>query len=168
MTQSPESTTPPGGERHIVHLVHKVLLWCSAIIAAVGLTLFWCVNHLLSRHETDGTRIIVLEILRKPLDAYKRDNGDYPTTAQGLQALLTPPPGLEKTWAGPYLDLTPPDKMMPDRWRHAYRYAYPSIHVSTASTNYGPDGLPRPRQPYDIWSLGPDGIDGTADDIGNW
>jgi general secretion pathway protein G len=51
-------------------------------------------------------------------------------------------------WHGPYLDRKPVDP-----WDNDYKIASPGKH--------NPDS-------YDIWSLGPDGQDGTADDIGNW
>jgi type II secretion system protein G len=89
--------------------------------------------------------------LKKALDAYGPDMGGYPTTAQGLRALRTRPEGLAKAddWAGPYLDRDVPL----DPWQRPYHYRNPGKHASG-----GPD----------IWSLGPDGIDGTADDVGSW
>ncbi len=171
MTQPPESTTPPDDQRHVAN--HN-LIWSRAIAAIFVLVIFWTImreikNAINPHHGIIGaTHIFVAVTLKTPLERYRIDYDDYPSTAQGLQVLLKPPRGMEKNWGGPYLDLTPPDKMPPDPWGHAYRYAYPSIHASTASASVGPDGLPRPRQSYDVWSLGPDGIDGTADDIGNW
>ena len=52
-------------------------------------------------------------------------------------------------WEGPYLDSDLPL----DPWDNPYQYVSPGIH--------NPDG-------FDIWSYGPDGINGTEDDIGNW
>jgi general secretion pathway protein G len=83
---------------------------------------------------------------------YHLDVQNYPTTDQGLQALVQPPAGLvnpDKWGPEPYLE-----KAVPlDPWDRPYQYQYPG--------KYNPTG-------FDIWSLGPDGQDGTADDIGNW
>lgn len=90
-------------------------------------------------------------MFQQPLELYFLDLNQYPTTSQGLQALLAPPSDLKNSakWAGPYLDKTLPL----DPWDRPYQYACP--------------GKRNPNT-YDVWSLGPDGVDGTADDIGNW
>jgi type II secretion system protein G len=90
-------------------------------------------------------------LLKKAIDAYRADTGTYPTTEQGLQALRLLPGGKASPdgWAGPYLDKDVPL----DPWQRPFHYRYPGTHTA---------GQP------DIWSLGPDGIDGTADDIGSW
>jgi len=109
----------------------------------------------------DVVYLFVTSEVDTPLMAYKLNTGDYPTTQQGLQALITQPVGVKgwqgpyfnKDWKGPHLN---PIKTVPlDPWGHPYQYAYPSTHH-------------QPAGKYDCWSLGPDGIDGTADDIGNW
>jgi len=94
------------------------------------------------------------------LDAYKSSVGEIPSTKQGLQALRTCPPGLLKSrkWDGPYLtsDASFPSlkkDLLVDPWGHPYQYRLPGIHK--------PDS-------FDVWSVGPDGVDGSQDDIGNW
>ena len=82
-----------------------------------------------------------------PLVAFKNDLGRFPTTAEGLAALLRCPPGLEGRWQGPYLEELPLDP-----WGHPYQYRSPA----TKST-----------KGYDLWSFGPDGV-ASDDDIGNW
>jgi len=52
-------------------------------------------------------------------------------------------------WDGPYLDRDVPK----DPWGNPYQYGSPGP--------YNPDS-------FDVWSLGPDGVNGTQDDIGNW
>ena len=81
------------------------------------------------------------------LDHYRLDNGSYPTTDQGLQALQTNIGNSDK-WNGPYAKNGLPN----DPWGHPYLYKLPGDH--------GND--------YDIFSAGKDGQAGTADDIGNW
>ncbi len=85
--------------------------------------------------------------LATALDLFELDTGRYPTTDQGLAALRVQPPGIE-TWKGPYLKQEPMDP-----WRHPYRYVIPGVHNPSD---------------YDLYSFGPDGSEGTGDDIGNW
>lgn len=88
--------------------------------------------------------------LRLPLESFKLSMGSYPTTEEGLQALVTAPGSNSGNWRGPYYESKEAPK---DPWGTPYRYAYPGSHNTTR---------------YDIWSAGPDKKDGTADDIGNW
>jgi general secretion pathway protein G len=82
------------------------------------------------------------------LDMFEVDNGRYPTTEEGLAALLSAPSGLQ-SWHGPYLK-----KGMPvDPWQRPYVYQYPG-----SRNQNGPD----------LYSVGPDGQEGSEDDIGNW
>ncbi len=91
-----------------------------------------------------------LGLFKTPLSMYNLDLGSYPTTKQGLLALHNIPVDLRnpEKWNGPYLD----EDVPLDSWNHPYKYTSPGKH--------NPD--------YDLWSLGPDGIDGTDDDIVNW
>ena len=85
------------------------------------------------------------------LDMYEVDNSGYPTTEQGLQALRIEPASdpAPLNWKGPYLK-----KDIPlDPWRKEYVYLCPG--------RQNPDG-------YDLYSCGPDGKDGTEDDVTNW
>jgi general secretion pathway protein G len=85
--------------------------------------------------------------MKVPLSRYEIDVGHFPTSEEGLQGLVTQPPGLpEGKWLGPYLDRVPTDP-----WGKAYIYRYPGTQ--------GGD--------YDLYSLGPDGREGN-DDITNW
>ena len=72
----------------------------------------------------------------------------FPTTAEGLQALLQAPGNLP-AWDGPYLDQT---TMPVDPWQKEYLYRCPGTH----------------NNDFDLYSCGPDGLDGTEDDITNW
>ncbi len=89
-----------------------------------------------------------ISYLETALDAFEIDTGRFPTSQEGLDALVTPPPGLEG-WQSAYIKRGVPN----DPWGHPYIYQYPGEHNS--------DG-------YDIHSFGADGQDGTADDIDNW
>jgi len=82
------------------------------------------------------------------LEAFMFDMGRYPTTAEGLDALIHNPTGSD-SWAGPYL---PQKRPVPvDPWGKPYRYRCPG--------EYGD---------FDIFSAGPDGIEGNDDDVSNW
>lgn len=85
--------------------------------------------------------------LDRAIETFKVDYGRYPTTEEGLQALLSPPADI-KGWSGPYLNAVPLD-----RWGKPYVYLSPGRHNQVG---------------YDIYSCGPDTVDGTPDDIGNW
>ena len=78
---------------------------------------------------------------------YKIAANGYPTTDQGLQALLTKPADA-RGWNGPYFD----DEIT-DPWGNEYGYRFPS-----QKGQRGPD----------IFSKGADGQENTADDVGNW
>jgi general secretion pathway protein G len=86
------------------------------------------------------------------IDLYNLDIGYYPSTQSGLQALRSCPSDISnpaKWGPTPYLETDIPL----DPWDRPYQYCYPG--------KYNPDS-------FDVWSLGPDGQDNTADDIGNW
>ena len=86
------------------------------------------------------------------LSMYELHNGFYPTTEQGLQALLAPPSSAPapSNWKGPYLE---PPILRPDPWGSAFVYRYPGTH--------NPSG-------YDLYSFGPNKVDGDEKNIGNW
>ena len=79
------------------------------------------------------------------LGMYQIEMGDYPTTEQGLRALIENP-GDDK-WNGPYMP-----KMPKDPWGNTYQYSRDSHHGVV----------------YDLWTSGPDRQDGNEDDVGNW
>lgn len=83
-----------------------------------------------------------IEMLGAALDAYRLDNGRYPTTDQGLNALWEEPTTEPRptNWQGPYTR-----KAIPlDPWSHPYVYASPGqVHAKGYDlVSYGADGLP--------------------------
>ena len=76
-------------------------------------------------------------MLGMALDLFAQDAGRYPTTAEGLMALVQPPPGVPK-WTGPYLK-----KVAADPWGAAYTYSETGGRYRVASA--GPDGKPATR-----------------------
>jgi general secretion pathway protein G len=90
-----------------------------------------------------------LDALEKALDTYRLDVGRYPTSEQGLTALVTQPAGLTR-WAGPYLKKGVP----PDPWGRPYLYKSPGEHGEFDLSSNGRDGAP--------------GGSGEDADITNW
>jgi general secretion pathway protein G len=86
------------------------------------------------------------------LTMFYLDNSKYPTTEQGLKALVQQPtdPTIRNWKAGGYIE-----RVSKDPWGNDYQYAFPGTH----------------GKPYDLYSLGADGQpggDGINADIGNW
>jgi general secretion pathway protein G len=90
-----------------------------------------------------------LDGLQKSLDQFRIDTGHYPSTEQGLAALLVKPADEEK-WSGPYLSKAVP----PDPWGRPYQYRSPGQHGEYDLQSYGKDGQP--------------GGDGENADIVSW
>ncbi|MCS7238028.1 MAG: type II secretion system major pseudopilin GspG [Thermoguttaceae bacterium] len=105
-------------------------------------------------------------LFRGALERYALDMKTFPTTEQGLEALITPPATAEASvpegtgatpaapaskWDGPYLNVS---QIPLDPWGNPYQYRYPPERGTT--------DFP------DIWSYGPDGQDNTEDDICSW
>jgi general secretion pathway protein G len=80
---------------------------------------------------------------------YQGMNGNYPTTEQGLKALITKPTSEPRPRQWRQIMEAP----ILDPWQHEYYYVNPGKHNTSS---------------YDIYSAGPDGIPDTADDVGNW
>lgn len=117
-----------------------VLLIIGLLAAFVGPKYF----SQIGKSQTQVARAQI-EAFDKALDQYRLDVGRYPTTAQGLIALVAQPVG-EALWRGPYLKKTIP----PDPWGNPYIYNSP-----------GTDG----KRDFDIISFGKDGrAGGTGDD----
>jgi general secretion pathway protein G len=83
------------------------------------------------------------------LDAFEIDLGRYPTTSEGLRALVEKPTSDAEQWQQPYLRRGVPE----DPWGNDYVYRYPGQHN---------------EEGYDLYSMGPDGRQGGDDDIINW
>ncbi len=79
-----------------------------------------------------------IDALDKALDQFRLDVGRYPTSEEGLQALVAQPNG-EQKWAGPYLKKGVPA----DPWGRPYVYALPGTHGGDFDLmSYGKDGRP--------------------------
>ncbi|HTW26897.1 MAG TPA: type II secretion system major pseudopilin GspG [Acetobacteraceae bacterium] len=116
------------------------LLEILVVIAILGLLIGLVAPAAL--RQLSGARVSVahqsIERIGSTLDLYKLDVGSYPTTEQGLQALVTKPEDVGN-WNGPYVK---GDKVPVDPWNHAYIYRNPST---------------RGGHEYDLCSEGPNG-----------
>lgn len=104
-------------------------------------------------NQVDKAKIIAVESdtgkISSSLGLFRLDNYKYPTTGEGIKALVTSTG--KKTWNGPYLD-----EMPKDPWGNEYQYQFP--------------GTKNPNS-YDLWSMGADGQpggEGIDGDLGNW
>ena len=93
---------------------------------------------------------IQIESFSSTLDLFYLDTGRYPSTAEGLAALVQRPGGVQ-SWNGPYLK----GEVVPnDPWGHTYVYRMPGEHGAYDIVSYGSDGQ--------------EGGTGTAADVTSW
>ena len=124
-----------------------VALAILALLVGLAVTNF---DTIFGGAQTTTAKLFVTESIKLPLTSYRIAMGDYPSTSEGLQALIAAPASRAEAWHGPYFS----DPKLPvDPWGEAYIYHYPGVHNTKG---------------YDIYSKGPDKVEGTADDIGNW
>jgi general secretion pathway protein G len=122
-----------------------VLTLIAIVMGIVG-------GNYLQRGEQAKSKAAKIEIeqIGQTLDLYKLEVGRYPTTQEGLQALITAPAGVAN-WNGPYWKKGTLPK---DPWGNDYKYVSPGQHGA-----------------YDIISLGADGKEGGEGpnkDINSW
>jgi general secretion pathway protein G len=79
---------------------------------------------------------VQIEDLAQTMDMYKLDVGSYPTSEQGLNALIESPDGAQR-WNGPYLRKS---KVPLDPWQQEYKYTSPGEHGKFDITSMGADG----------------------------
>ena len=126
------------------------LIEVMVVVVILGILAAMIVPKIMSR--PDQAKIVKAQqdvmAIQSALDLYKLDNGFYPSTDQGLQALVTKPDGdpQPQNWkSGGYLPSTPTDP-----WSKPYQYLNPGAHGDV-----------------DVFSYGPSGKAG-ANEIGNW
>jgi general secretion pathway protein G len=130
------------------------LIEMMLVIIIIGVLVAMVVPRLTGRSEqarAAAARADIEANLAVALDLYELDNGTYPTTEQGLEALVEKPaiPPEPPNWNGPYLKKRLPN----DPWGEAYVYRSPGLNN---------------QYDYDLSSKGPDRIEGSDDDIVNW
>ncbi len=120
-----------------------VMVILGLLAALVGPRLFGHVGA--ANQKAAKTQI---EMLGQALDAFRLDVGRYPSTTEGLNALVTNP-GVDG-WNGPYLKKGLPN----DPWKRPYIYQSPGEHGDYDLVSYGADGAP--------------GGDGENKDVTSW
>ena len=126
----------------------EMLLVLGIIALLVGMGTFMMVDVLGDAEE--GKVKADIQTLKTSLIRYKTKGGLYPTTEQGLQALVTKPSDGPQPRS--YKSLMKEEALF-DPWGNRYQYRRP--------------GKNNPEE-FDIYSWGKDGQEGTDDDIGNW
>lgn len=124
-----------------------VIVIIGMLVAMVGVNV---VKHSSSSKKTAAQAQIVN--YKTALSTYNLDAGMFPTSEQGLEALVAMPNPQPPKWNGPYLD---PPVVKPDPWGRPFVYQCPP------QQNPDPEG-------YDLYSVGPDGQPGTEDDVVSW
>lgn len=128
------------------------ILEILVVLAIIGLLVALTITNfggIFSQSKETVARLFVQQTMKAPLTAYRINVGDYPSTEEGLQALVTAPADKADRWRGPYVDVTG-GKMPLDPWGRPYQYRYPGTHN---------------KDSYDLYSLGPLDNDKV---IGNW
>jgi general secretion pathway protein G len=125
------------------------LIEIMLVVTIIGILAAVVLPRLVGRGEEARVSATKLQIenLGVALDTFELDNGRYPTTEEGLAALITAPSNVTN-WKGPYLK----KEIKNDSWGKPYIYRCPGTH----------------NKDYDLMSFGPDGVEGGNDDIGNW
>jgi general secretion pathway protein G len=118
-----------------------------ALLATVGIV---ALGRLFGQGQESIAKTWVTSTADTALWAYRTAMGRFPSTEQGLRALIQAPENGSARWKGPYFKTT---KVPEDPWGKPYLYRFPGTK--------NPSG-------YDVYSCGPDGVEGNADDIGNW
>jgi len=125
-----------------------VVLAIIGLLAALAIT---NIDKIFGGAQVTTAQLFVNQTMKTALTTYRIQLGDFPSSTDGLQALITrPSSGKTDRWNGPYIT---ENKVPLDPWGEPYQYAYPGKHNKSG---------------YDVWSKGPDKQDGTADDVGNW
>jgi len=118
------------------------------VVTIIGILAALVIPNLVGKSEDARRKKAFADVnggLKAALGIYEVDVGRFPNSLNDLIVQ----PGDVRGWKGPYLDGQLPE----DPWGHAYVYVYPGRKNTTG---------------YDLYSMGTDGQDGTADDIGNW
>lgn len=135
MWRCPEHRTPqlPGRPQAAGFTLLELLV----VMVIIGLLAAYVAPRYFSQLGKSEVRSAQAQVaaLRSALDTYRLDVGRYPSTEQGLAALLTRPQGVTR-WSGPYLQKALP----PDPWGRPYQYKSPGEHGDFDLFSFGRDG----------------------------
>ena len=146
-------------KNHLTQIQHArrgfTLLEILIALAILGMLVSTAVvnfDKIYVQGQEQTTKLFVNESMKICADRYRMDIGDYPSTDEGIKALITAPEGKQERWRGPYMD-TKGGNIPLDPWGEPYQYRYPGTHNT---------------EKYDLFSKGRDKAADTPDDIGNW
>ncbi|AQA18279.1 type II secretion system protein GspG [Halioglobus japonicus] len=127
------------------------LMELLVVLAILGLLMALVGPNVLNQLGGAKTKTAGIQIkdLEQALEMYKLDVGRYPSTQEGLEALVSKP-GSITGWNGPYLKSDVPM----DPWNRPYNYKYPGDNAEVDIFTYGANGTP--------------GGEGEDRDVGNW
>lgn len=130
---------------------HKgfTLIELMLVVIIIGTLVAMTLPRLVGRGEQARVAAAKADInanIATALKMYELDNGNFPSTSEGIGALLSKPSSA-RNWNGPYLEKKPFDP-----WGKEYKYKCPGDH-RTAD--------------YDLYSTGKDGVE-SEDDVKNW
>ena len=142
--------------RSVSNMQGFTLIEIMVVVVILGILAGLIVPRIMDRPEEARRTKAAIQIqsIEQALKLYKLDNGDYPTTEQGLQALIEAPSvgRLPKKWRKEgYLDK---GRLPKDPWDNDFVYISPGLHSDFDLMSYGPDGEP--------------GGEGNDEDINNW
>lgn len=122
------------------------------VLAIIGLLAGLVGPQVMKQFSSSKPKTAKLQIdgLSSALDLYRLDIGHYPSSSQGLNALIQSP-GNEPNWNGPYLRKSHVPK---DPWNAEYKYVYPGQKAEFEILSYGADSSP--------------GGKGDNKDLNNW
>jgi general secretion pathway protein G len=128
------------------------LIEILVVLVLIGIVLGVVGGNFIGRGEKAKADAAKIEIgqIGQALDLFKLEVGRYPTSQEGLQALIAAPPGLGN-WNGPYWKKS---QLPKDPWTNEYRYASPGQHGAYDIVSYGADGK--------------EGGEGPDKDIASW
>ena len=134
--------------KHAGGFIAVVLL---VVLAILGLLMSLVGPQVLNQLGGAKTKTAGIQIkdLEQALEMYKLDVGRFPSTSEGLEALVKKP-GNATGWNGPYLKSDVPQ----DPWNNDYQYKYPGENGEIDIFTYGANGSP--------------GGEGEDADVGNW
>jgi len=129
----------------------EILLAIAIVGMLVGLAVSR-IDSIFGQSQEQVARLFVGDSMKTALLRYRMDLGDYPTSAEGLKALIVAPEEKVDRWKGPYIEAKG-GELPKDPWGETYQYRCPGTHNTDS---------------YDLYSKGRDHAADTADDIGNW
>ena len=141
---SPTHSQPRRAARAFTLMEILVALAILGLLVGIAVT---NIDRTLGTSSEAVAKLFVQDGIKIPLTTYRMAMGSYPSTSDGLNALVTAPANNADSWRGPYVA----DGKLPlDPWNQPYQYCFPGVHN---------------KDSYDVWSKG---APAHPADIGNW